>query len=220
MNLKTVLTTSVGKKLIMAISGLSLVGFLVVHCYINALMFLDDTGAQFVEAASFMSHNPIIRILEVGLILGFIVHIIEGITLWIQNGGKRKTKYKKKAGGATSKWYSRYMGILGSLILLFLIIHLGHFWIPNRTGQFAEEADMFTKMITVFQNPAMVGVYVAGCIALGFHLVHGFKAAFQSMGWSTARYAKTINTVGIIFSIVVPAIFAAMPIWMHAHFAG
>ncbi len=219
MNLNTILTSSVGKKLIMAMSGLSLVVFLVVHCYINALMFLDDSGETFVEAASFMSHNPIIRMAEVGLILGFIVHIYQGLSLWLSNSKKRKTKYKVKPGNATSKWYSRYMGILGSLILLFLIIHLGHFWIPNRTGQFAEEADMFVKMKNIFANPGIVVAYVLGCIALAFHLVQGFKSAFQSMGWTSAKYANLINTVGIVFSIVVPAIFAAMPIWMHFHYA-
>ncbi len=219
MNLKSILNSSVGRKLVMAITGLSLIGFLVVHCYINALMFADDDGATFTEAASFMSHNPIIRIMEVGLILGFVIHIYQGLALWISNSKKRKVKYKVKAGSATSKWYSRYMGILGSLILLFLITHLGHFWVPNRTGQFAEEAEMFVKMKAVFANPAAVGLYVMGCIALCFHLIQGFKSAFQSMGWTHAKYAKTIKTVGIIFSIVVSTIFAAMPIWMHMHYS-
>ncbi len=219
MNFKTIFTTSVGQKLVMAITGLSLIGFLVVHCYVNALIFLDDSGGKFVEAASFMSHNPIIRILEVGLILGFLVHIIQGLRLVFANAGKRKVKYKVKPGNATSKWYSRYMGILGTLLLLFLIIHMGHFWWPNRTGQFAEEADMFVKMKTVFQSPAIVAVYVVGCLSLAFHLTQGFYAAFQSMGWTSARYASLIRGVGIGFAIIVPLIFAAMPIWMHIHFA-
>ncbi len=203
----------------MAITGISLIGFLVVHCYINALMFLDDTGEKFVEAASFMSHNPIIRIMEVVLILGFVIHIAQGITLWIKNSQKRKVKYKKKAGSSTSKWYSRYMGILGSLILLFLIIHLGHFWIPNRTGQFHEESDMFVKMKNIFANPAIVSVYVLGCVALAFHLIQGFFSAFQSLGWVTSKYAPIIKSAGWVFSILVPLIFAAMPVWMHFHFA-
>ncbi len=219
MNLNNFLTSSVGRKLVMAITGLSLIGFLIVHCYINALMFADDNGEAFVEAASFMSHNPIIRIMEVGLILGFIIHIYQGISLWISNSSKRKVKYKVKPGNATSKWYSRYMGVLGSLILLFLIIHLGDFWVPNRTGQFAEEADMFEKMKNVFSNPAAVGIYVMGCIALAFHLIQGFKSAFQSLGWTHSKYAKTITSAGIVFSVLVSTIFASMPIWMHFHYA-
>lgn len=218
MNLKLIFTTSIGKKLVMAISGISLILFLVVHCYINALIFMDDAGETFTNAASFMSHNPIIRIMEVGLLLGFVVHIIEGISLWISNAGKRPVKYKIKAGNKTSKWTSRYMGILGSLLLIFLVIHLGQFWWPNRSGQFAEEAEMFEKMKAVFANPAAVAVYVAGCLSLCFHLVHGFQSAFQTMGWMSPKYSGIVKGVGLGFSIFVPAVFAAMPIWMHLHY--
>ncbi len=219
MNWTQIFTSSIGKKLVMAITGISLILFLVVHCYINALMFFDDSGHLFTEAATFMSETIFIRIMEIGLFLGFLVHIIEGIYLWITNAQKRPVKYKVKAGNKTSKWYSRYMGILGSLILIFLIVHLGHYWLPNRTGAFAEESEMFEKMKTLFALPGVVTFYVIACVALAYHLIHGFQSAFRTMGWLDGKYASTIQMTGTAFSVIICGIFAAMPIWMYFHFS-
>jgi succinate dehydrogenase / fumarate reductase cytochrome b subunit len=106
------------------------------------------------------------------------------------------------------------MGLLGTLVLLFLIMHTAHFWIPNRSNQLTtgEEIDLYEKMREVFQNPVVVALYVLGCLSLAFHLVHGFYSAFQTLGMGTAKYKSMIRNVGIAFSIIVPLIFALMPI--------
>lgn len=206
--------SSIWKKVIMGITGLFLISFLVIHCGINALIFLNDGGKTFSAAGHFMGTNPVIRTMEIVLVLGFLIHIIDGFVVSIQNRKARKTKYIVYKGSASSPWYSRSMALLGTLLLLFLIIHTAHFWIPNRANQFAtgHEIDLYEKMKITFSELWIVIVYVLGCFALFWHLLHGFKSAFQSLGLYHSRYNGLISNVGIIFSVICPLIFAMMPV--------
>ncbi|MEZ5016000.1 MAG: succinate dehydrogenase cytochrome b subunit [Flavipsychrobacter sp.] len=205
-------STSVGKKIQMALTGLFLVVFLVVHCYINSLIWVSKEA--FEEAAHFMGTNMIIHIAEVGLFGFLILHIVQGLQLWMKNRKKRSSRYAVSAGNATSKWYSRSMGILGSLLLIFLVLHTSAFWAPNRISQISGngELDLFEKMHMAFQNPVVVIIYILGCIALAWHLVHGFFSAFQTLGLATNKYKQIIKTVGVGFSIIIPFIFIMMPL--------
>ena len=214
MNWKHYFSTSIGKKLQMSLTGIFLIVFLVVHCYVNAQIFYNDDGARFKEAAHFMGTNFLIRTVEIGLFGFLILHIIQGLSLWAANRAKRPVKYAVSAGNKTSKWYSRSMALLGTLILLFLIIHLSAFWAPNRFSQISGngERDLFSMMAREFQTPWVVAVYLFGCISLGWHLVHGFYSAFQTLGLGTAKYKGMIKTIGVAFAIIVPLIFAIMPI--------
>ncbi|MBS1771977.1 MAG: succinate dehydrogenase cytochrome b subunit [Bacteroidetes bacterium] len=214
MSWKNYFSTSVGKKLQMSLTGLFLILFLIVHCYINAQIFYNDGGERFKEAAHFMGTNAVIRTIELGLFGFLILHIVQGLMLWSKNRSKRTVKYAVSAGNATSKWYSRSMALLGTLILLFLIVHLKAFWGPNRYSQTfgAGELDLFTMMRDEFQNIVYVVIYVLGCLSLAWHLVHGFFSAFQTLGLGMNKYKGMIKTVGIAFSIIVPFIFALMPI--------
>ncbi|MCI0750684.1 MAG: succinate dehydrogenase, partial [Flammeovirgaceae bacterium] len=128
-------TSSIGKKLIMSLTGLFLITFLIIHCTINAMIFYNDGGATFSHWGHFMGTNPIIRFLEIGLVLGFLFHIADGYILLIQNRKARPVKYAKVAQPPNTKWYGLNMGMLGTLILIFLVIHTSHFWIPNRVSQ-------------------------------------------------------------------------------------
>lgn len=206
----------------MGFTGVFLISFLVVHVYVNGLVFLEwlDAGrgyAAYKSAAHFLGTNPITRILEIGLLVGFIIHIIQGLMLAAQNRSKRPIKYEVYATNKTSTWYSRSMGLLGTLILIFLVIHLGHFWAPNRTQQLiqGQEKDLYLEMQNAFSQLWVVIVYVVGCISLAYHLAHGFFSAFRTLGLSTPRYAPIIKSIGIAFSIIVPFIFALMPIAFH-----
>ena len=209
--------SSIGKKFFMGITGLFLISFLIIHATINAMIWYNDGGETFSHWGHFMGTNPIIRTLEIGLVIGFIVHIVDGLLLWKANHEARPVKYKYNKPSANSKWYSRSMGLLGTLILIFLVIHTSHFWIPNRANQFAtgEELKLYDMMLEIFQNPLVVAIYVAGCFSLFWHLLHGFKSAFQSLGLNHAKYNKAIEVVGIGFSVIVPFIFAMMPISMY-----
>ncbi|MDI9878689.1 succinate dehydrogenase cytochrome b subunit [Flectobacillus longus] len=210
------LSSSLGRKLIMAITGLSLVAFLLVHCGINACIFLNDGGETFNEAAEFMAKNFFIRTAEIGLFVGLIAHIIDGLMLWSANKKKRPVQYAVVSKD-NSTWYSRSMGLLGTLLLLFLVMHLKHFWVVSRftdviTGG---QKTLFQEMQEVFASPVPVIVYVVGCISLAYHLLHGVQSAFQSLGWNHPKYTPFVKSFGCWFAIIIPVVFAAMPIAMH-----
>jgi succinate dehydrogenase / fumarate reductase cytochrome b subunit len=214
MNWKSAFSTSIGKKLQMSLTGLFLILFLLVHCYINAQIFYNDGGERFKAAAHFMGTNFVIRTIELGLFAFLILHIVQGLLLWAKNRARRSTRYEVSAGSKTSSWYSRSMALLGTLILLFLLVHLSKFWGPNRLSQTTGngELDLYSMMRDEFQVTWVVIVYICGCIALGWHLVHGFYSSFQTLGLGTHRYKGMIKGIGVAFSIIVPLIFALMPI--------
>ncbi len=209
-------SSSLGRKLMMALTGLFLISFLIIHCSINAMIFFNDNGETFSHWGHFMGTNPIIRTLEIGLVAGFLIHIIQGLSLWRANHAARPVKYSASKK-PNSTWYSRSMGMLGTLLLLFLIMHTSHFWIPNRTNQFTqgEELPLYKLMFEVFSNPWIVFFYVIGCVSLFWHLLHGFASAFQSLGLNHLKYNGVISFVGTTFSIIVPLIFALMPIAIY-----
>jgi succinate dehydrogenase / fumarate reductase, cytochrome b subunit len=220
MTWKEAFTSSVGKKLVMAFTGLFLISFLVVHVGINACIFANDGGDMFNRAAHFMGSTVVIRIMEIGLFLGFILHIVQGLMLEFQNRSKRQSKYVVNNASANSKWYSRSMGLMGTLILLFLVLHLGHFWVKARiTGGIPETGaghhDMFFLMKETFSELWIVVVYILGCVSLAWHLVHGFQSAFRTVGVSNKKYLALVNQAGIAFSIIVSLAFAMMPIAMY-----
>jgi succinate dehydrogenase / fumarate reductase, cytochrome b subunit len=216
-------TSSVGKKFVMGLTGISLILFLVVHVGINACIWAMDGGQMFNNAAHFMGATVVVRILEVGLFAGIFLHLIQGLVLEFQNRKKRSIGYQVPMGNKGSKWYSRSMGLLGTIILLFLIIHWNQFWIPSRFTGVTEVTydngkpvhDLFSLMKDTFSELWVVIVYVLGCISLAYHLLHGFQSAFRSLGVRNNRYLVLINGVGVGFSIIVPLAFAMMPISMY-----
>lgn len=201
----------------MGLTGLFLITFLVVHCGINACIFLNDGGHTFNEAAEFMAHNVFIRAGEIVLFVGLLFHIVDGLMLWAANRKKRPVAYAQ-VSGTTSTWYSRSMGLLGTLLLIFLIIHLRHFWYVSRlTDEITSgQETLFGEMKEVFQHLWIVIVYVLGCISLAYHLLHGFQSAFQTLGLNHPKYTPFINKLGVVYSIIIPLVFALMPIAMYA----
>ncbi len=211
------LQSSLGKKLVMGVTGIFLISFLVVHATLNSFIFFNDGGVLFNEGAEFMSHNPVIRIMEIVLFIGIIIHIVQALILTIQNNKARPIKYAINNGGSNSKWYSRSMGLLGTLLLLFLIIHLKHFWVVSRfTNEITSgEETLFGEMKEVFESPLLVIVYVLGVISLGYHLLHGFQSAFQTLGLNHPKYTPIIKAFGFWFSIIISVVFASMPISIY-----
>ena len=213
------LNSSIGKKFLMGLTGLFLISFLVVHASINAMIWFNDGGVTFNKYAHFMGTNLIVRTVEIGLFAGLLLHIVDGLLLYKKNRDARPIKYAYNNEAANSPWYSRSMALLGTLILLFLVVHLGNFWVKTRftvVEQYGLDAEhqenIFAMMQQVFQSPIIVGIYLVGCFSLFWHLLHGFKSAFQSLGLNHVKYNEAIVVIGIAFSIVVPVIFAMMPI--------
>ena len=211
------LQSSLGKKLVMGVTGIFLISFLVVHATLNSFIFFNDGGVLFNEGAEFMSHNPVIRIMEIVLFIGIIIHIVQALILTIQNNKARPIKYAINNGGSNSKWYSRSMGLLGTLLLLFLIIHLKHFWVVSRfTNEITSgEETLFGEMKEDFESPLLVIIYVLGVISLGYHLLHGFQSAFQTLGLNHPKYTPIIKAFGFWFSIIISVVFASMPISIY-----
>lgn len=220
-------TSSVGKKLVMAITGLSLILFLIVHVTVNALIWSnifvpDDNGEIFNKAAHFLGETLVPRVLEIGLFLFIILHIVQGYVLEAKNRSKRDVGYQVKMGSRGSTWYSKSMGLLGTLIFLFLIVHIADFWVPSRFGGLDEVtydnkhyANLYGKMITVFQNPWVVVLYIVGCISLAYHLIHGFQSSFRTMGVTNKRYLAMLKGFGYGFSVIVCLLFALMPVSIY-----
>src|ERR1035437_2952642 len=126
------LKSSLAKKYLMGLTGLFLIIFLVVHCFVNAMVFFDASGTLFNEYAHFMGTNIIIRIAEVGLFAGLLLHVIDGLGLFFQNRAARPQQYAYTKHADSVTWYSRSMALLGTLLLIFLIPHLAHFWVHSR----------------------------------------------------------------------------------------
>lgn len=224
MTWKQVFSSSVGRKLTMGLTGIFLILFLIVHVGLNACIWANDGGTMFNRAANFMGANVVPRILEIGLFVFFILHIVQGLVLEAANRSKRGTGYAVNYGNRGSSWYSRSMGLLGTLVLLFLVVHLVHFWIPSRFSNSMEEVTMpngiqvhnlYKLMQVTFTELWVVVLYVLGCISLGYHLAHGFLSAFKTLGVHNKRYIHLLRGLGYAFSIIVPLAFALMPISMY-----
>ena len=217
----------------MGATGLFLITFLLVHAGINSMIFFNDGGETFNHWGHFMGSNIIIRTMEIGLMLFLLLHIVQGLSLWKQNRNARPVKYAVKKTDGKTNWYSKSMGLLGTLILIFLIIHFYHFWIPSRFGGMANikplaEAtlgqeynnqpvhNLFAEMQFVFTGNLLVIIfYVLGCLSLCWHLMHGFQSAFQTFGVNHKRYTPFIKTLGVGYSIGISLLFASMPLAIY-----
>jgi succinate dehydrogenase / fumarate reductase, cytochrome b subunit len=217
MTFKQLFNSSIGKKLTMGLTGLFLVTFLIVHAGVNSCIFLNDGGETFNKAAHFMSHNWVIRILEVGLLAGFAIHIIQGLILWRQNEKARPNKYAVSNANQNSKWYSRSMGLLGTLLLFFLIVHMSKFWVETKAALYVHqtEHDTYASMKPYFQQWWVVLIYTLGVISLFWHLLHGFQSAFQSLGINHKRYTPIIKTIGVGYTVIICLLFLAMPLGFY-----
>jgi succinate dehydrogenase / fumarate reductase, cytochrome b subunit len=232
MTWKNFFASSIGKKITMGLTGFFLISFLIVHCGINSMIFFNDGGETFNHWGHLMGTNLIIRTIEIGLFAFLLLHIVQGLILWKQNSSARPVKYIVNDRKANSKWYSRSMGLLGTLILIFLVLHLYHFWTPSRFGGLAnirplEEAtlasynnqevhNLYKEMQLVFQNNLLiVVVYLLGVTSLCWHLLHGFQSAFQTFGMNHKKYTPVIKAAGVGYSIIICLLFALMPVAIY-----
>ncbi len=208
-----VFTSSIGKKIVMSLTGLFLCSFLVVHLSGNFLLFNDDGGEAFNAYSAFMSHNPVIKVFEYGLIIGFLFHIINGIILTKGNKVARPIDYKVNNANQNSSFASRHMPLTGIIILLFLILHLKTFFIEYRLLEASDS--IYDTVITSFKQWWYSGIYVVAMVLLGVHLSHGFKSGFQTLGLEHKKYSPIISLISILFSIIITIGFLTMPIYFY-----
>ena len=210
------LTSSVGRKLVMALTGIFLCSFLIVHLYINLFLFKSDSGQTFDVYSEFMATYPLIRPLEIVLFGGFLIHAIVGVWLWLANRLARPARYEANAASENSPLSSRLAVFTGSIVFIFLVVHINTFFVQSRF--FPTGKTMYELVANAFKNPLYDLFYVVAIGILGYHLKHGFQSACQTFGIRTARYKLLIDVIAIIFWLVIPLGFVAMPLyflWAH-----
>ncbi|MBT8219998.1 MAG: succinate dehydrogenase cytochrome b subunit [Bacteroidia bacterium] len=215
-------TSSIGKKLVMSLTGIFLILFLIVHLVGNLQLLSNDGGESFNIYAKFMTSNPLIKTVSYGLYLFIVLHTIQGIVLLLQNRSAKKSRYAVKTNQNAS-WASRNMGPLGIIIFVFIVIHMVQFWFKMKTGALdmveyaGQDAvnDLYTPVYEAFKNIYFVIFYVVSMLVIAFHLNHGFQSAFQSLGLNHKKYTPFIKSLGKIYSILVPLGFAIIPVWFY-----
>jgi succinate dehydrogenase / fumarate reductase, cytochrome b subunit len=210
--------SSITKKIWMAFLGLFLMIFLVVHLGINLCLLRDDGGAWFTAAAHFMGTNYIVKVFEIVLFAGFILHILLGIILQVQNWMARPVRYMV-SNKTYTPFMSKYMIYTGGIVLIFLIIHFMNFyfiklgWIANPNLTPEGEPDFYIIAQQLFAMPLYSILYIVLFIVLGFHLNQAFQAAWQTLGLNHPQYNICIQRFGTVYSIVVPLGFIIIPVY-------
>ena len=208
-----IFTSSIGKKLIMSISGLFLIIFLLLHLTINFFSVIDScTGnfgspdGLFALGCEFMA-TPVVTIMVPVLAFGFIIHIIYACYLTYNNIQTRGgySRYEVASKARTESWASKNMLALGIIVLGFIALHLTHFWDEMQLREFMgqEAEDPYLLLTTTFGRWWMVVLYIVWFGALWFHLTHGFWSAFQTIGWSNRLWEKRLKVIGYIFATII-----------------
>lgn len=225
--------SSVGKKLVMSISGLFLIVFLFVHLLLNSFLLIPDGGEMYNAGAHFMATNPMIKVMEPVLALGFIVHIIYAMILSRQNA-KARGNVGYASGNNTKgvSWMSKNMLILGLTVLAFLVLHIAHFYVKMKftghelltettikvAGVETEVENAYALVNFTFSQLWIVVVYALASIGLAYHLMHGFWSAFQTIGFSNNVWRQRLNVIGAIVAWVVGLGFATIAVAQHLFF--
>jgi succinate dehydrogenase / fumarate reductase cytochrome b subunit len=210
--------TSVGRKLIMAMTGLFLFLFLLEHLYGNLLLYKMDAGEAFNEYGEMLTGNIIIRTIEYALFAGFVIHIIDALFLTLANRKARPIAYSVSQQSQNSSWFSRNMGLTGTVILVFLVVHLRTFFFPHRFG--APETSMAYDVAQAFQSNWYAALYLVSMVLLGAHLNHGFQSALQTLGVNNMKYKKPIKAIGTGISLVIMTGFSSFPVMFYFNFFG
>ena len=218
------LSSSIARKVAMALSALFLIFFLIIHLTVNITSIFSES--LFNELSHLMGTNPLIQFaLQPVLIFGVIFHFVMGFILELKNKRARDVKYVKNNGSANATWMSRNMIYSGLVILAFIVLHFGDFWVPELNTKYVlgdmsgvlegeEGYRYFTELQHKFVNPLRVGAYVVAFILLALHLLHGFQSAFQSIGFNN-KYTTLVKSLGKIYSIVIPLGFIIIALYHH-----
>lgn len=232
-------SSSIGRKLIMSLSGLFLILFLVIHLTINSFLLLDgvfgfETGQMFNAGAHFMGTFPLIKIIEPLLGLGFLIHIVYSLILTLQNM-KARGNVRYSSGDKTKdvEWSSKNMFPLGIALIAFLAVHIANFYLKIKFGigghpetttfpylgtGMVEGEDAYALVNAAFSNIWIVICYVIGSVALAFHLSHGFWSAFQTIGWNNQIWFNRLKMIGVIVAWAIGLGFAVIAISQYLFF--
>jgi succinate dehydrogenase / fumarate reductase cytochrome b subunit len=212
------LSSSIARKVAMALSALFLIIFLIIHLSVNITSLFSEK--LFNELSHFMGTNPLIQFgLQPVLILGVLFHFVMGFILELRNKKSRGVPYAKYNGAAGASWASRNMILSGAVILAFLVLHFIDFWVPEMKYKYMEFLPedpnrYFEELQHKFVSPLRVGAYVIAFVLLALHLLHGFQSSFQSIGVNN-KYTPFIKSFGKFYSFVVPLGFIIIALYHH-----
>jgi succinate dehydrogenase / fumarate reductase, cytochrome b subunit len=205
-------TSSVGKKLLMGLTGLFLLSFLCIHLYVNLFLFKADSGETYDAYAAFMAGYPLIRPLEIALFLGFVLHAALAGILWFKNWRVRPQGYSVDNTGKSSAFSSRFVVVTGAGLFAFLLYHIYSFSIKYRFSNIG--GGMSSLVADAFANPWIVTLYETALLFLAFHLKHGFQSAFQTFGLKMTKYEALIDLLAVLFWLILPLCFAVLPAYL------
>ena len=211
-------SSSIGRKVAMALSGLFLILFLTQHFVINITSVFSPK--TFNVLSHFMGNNAVVQfLLQPLLIAGVLFHFLMGFVLEAQNRNARASKYGSYKGAANASWVSRNMLLSGAVVLSFLGLHFYDFWIPEMDYKYIEALPLnpdryYDETVHKFENPIRVGLYVLSFAFLALHLSHGFQSSFQSIGFNN-KYSKAIKGFTKAFAFGIPLGFVFIALYHH-----
>lgn len=211
---------TLSRKIVMAATGLFLCFFLLIHFLGNTQLFLEAEHAKlsFNAYSHFLTGNPLVKMVSYILYASILGHALYAVIITAKNK-KAGGAYKKDNRGRSSKWYSRNMGALGAIILIFLVLHFQNFWYVYKFGSIGLDAngnkDLYTVVVVAFQQLWLVIIYVIAMVALCYHLIHGIKSGVRSIGLFHPKFVRWVNCFAIVFSVIICIGFAAMPIFIY-----
>ncbi|UUC44274.1 succinate dehydrogenase cytochrome b subunit [Flavobacterium cerinum] len=211
---------SLSRKILMCMTGLFLCFFLIIHLLGNLQLFLPAEKAhlQFNAYSHFLSGNLFIKMVSYVLYTSIILHALYALIITIKNKNSGGS-YKNDNRGRASKWYSRNMGVLGTILLVFLIIHFKNFWYEYKFGSLPLDTngnrDLYTLVVATYQEWWYVVIYVLAMIALGYHLLHGFFSAIRTLGVFHPKFVKWFRYIGIGYSVIISLGFAIIPVYIY-----
>jgi succinate dehydrogenase / fumarate reductase cytochrome b subunit len=213
--LRNYLGSSIGKKHIMALTGLAMAGFAIVHMLGHLIMF-GGQNAYNTYAHNLQSMGPLKWIARGGLLFVLLVHFFAAFSLSSANDAARPVKYVRYVPVRTTA-YARYMIATGLAMFVFLLMHILHFTvqvIPNEYfgKSVAGMPDVYNAFVVAFMDPIFLVVYVLAMLFLCLHLAHGVSSSFQSLGWKHPKYDPLINKLGPGLGVILFLGFIAPPL--------
>ncbi|MGJ1268176.1 succinate dehydrogenase cytochrome b subunit [Sphingobacterium spiritivorum] len=212
--------STLSKKIVMCLTGLFLCFFLIIHFLGNLQLFLpaEQAREQFNWYSHFLSGNALIKIVSYVLYASILLHMLDALVITMRNR-KSGGSYRQDKRGRASKWYSRNMGILGTIILIFLVIHFQNFWYVYKFGTLPLDdnghKDLYLLVVTTFKEWWYVLIYVLAMVALCYHLIHGVYSSIRTLGLFHPKYIKWLKIAGIAYSVIICAGFALMPVYVY-----
>lgn len=223
--LKKALTSSIGKKYVMGVTGLSLLGFMVTHLLANLTLYVGPEAFN-KYPHELKSMGPLLTIAEIGLAVLFLTHIVMAAVLFKDKeaaGGKYGTARSTKGGNSRFNFASTKMSITGGILFVFLLLHVAQFRFANllksnfaeytTTVNGEEAVDLYRLVAETFQSPVWVAIYVIVMVVFGMHVRHGFWSAFQSLGAMKPEWSKQIYALGAVVAAIFTIGFLFIPVF-------